>query len=91
MKFVGLLWRHDKPWINRWVRDVNLRLERLLVGIGRTHIDGIDVSSIMRNEHTVHGLHLNPRGKDKLMRLIAESFKGRHIPVVMGVQNPFLG
>jgi hypothetical protein len=30
-------------------------------------------------------------GKDKLTRLIAESIKGRHIPVVMGVQNPFLG
>ncbi|PNF43658.1 hypothetical protein B7P43_G18068 [Cryptotermes secundus] len=85
VKFVGLLWRRDKPWINRWVRDVNL-----LMGIYRAHIDGIDVSSIMRNEHTVHGLHLNPRGKDKLTRLIAESFKGRHIPVVMGVQNPFL-
>jgi hypothetical protein len=28
VKFLGLLWRHDKPWINRWVRDVNLRLER---------------------------------------------------------------
>jgi len=91
VKFVGLLWRHDKPWINRWVRDVNLRLERSLVGIGRTHIGGIDVSSILRSEHTVHGLHLNPRGKDKLTRLIAESIKGRHIPVVMGVQNPFLG
>jgi hypothetical protein len=31
------------------------------------------------------------RWMDKLTQLIAESIKGRHIPVVMGVQNPFLG
>jgi hypothetical protein len=91
VKFVGLLWRHDKPWINRWVREVNLRLECSLVEVDRTHIDVVDVSSISRREHTVHGLHLNPRGKDKLMRLIAESIKGRHIPAVMDVHNPFLG
>jgi hypothetical protein len=91
VKFVGLLWRHDKPWIDRWVREVNLRLECSLVAVGRTHIDVVDVSSISRWEHTVHSLHLNPRGKDKLTRLIAESIKGRHIPVVTGVQKPFLG
>jgi hypothetical protein len=50
----------------------------------------VDVSSISRRKHTVHGLHLNPRGKDKLTWLTADSIKGRHIPVVMGVQNPFL-
>lgn len=91
VRFVGLLWRHDKPWINRCVREINLRLERSLVEAGSAHIDAIDVSSILRSEHTVHGLHLNPRGKDKLTQLIAESIKGRHIPVVMGVQNHFLG
>jgi hypothetical protein len=91
MKLVGLLWQHDKPWINRWVREVNLSLERSLVEVGRTHIGVADVSSTSRREHTVHGLHLNARGKDILTRLIAESIKGRHIPVVMGVQNPFLG
>ncbi|PNF14757.1 hypothetical protein B7P43_G16355 [Cryptotermes secundus] len=91
VRFVGLFWRHDKPWINRCVREINLRLERSLVEVGAAHIDAIDVSSILRSEHTVHGLHLNPRGKDKLTRLIAESIKGRHIPVVMGVQNHFLG
>jgi hypothetical protein len=46
VKYVDLLWRHDKPWINRWVREVNLRLERSLVEVGRTHIDVVDVSSI---------------------------------------------
>jgi hypothetical protein len=79
------------PWINTWVREVNLRLELSLVEVSRTHIDVVDVSSISRREHTVHGLHLNPRDKDKLTRITAESIKGRHIPVVMGVQNPFLG
>jgi hypothetical protein len=57
VRFVGLLWRHDKPWINRWVREVNLRLERLLMEFGWTHTDG---SSILRSESIVHGLHLNP-------------------------------
>jgi hypothetical protein len=66
VKFVGFLWQHDKPWINRWVREVNLRLDHSLVEVGRTHIDVVDVSSISRREHTVRGLHLNPRGKDKL-------------------------
>jgi hypothetical protein len=45
VKFVGLLWRHEKPWINRWVREVNLWLERSLVKVGRTHIDVVDISS----------------------------------------------
>jgi hypothetical protein len=67
VKFVGLLWRHDKPWINRRVKEVNLRLECLFVEVGGTHTDAIDVSSISRSEHTVHGLHLNSPGKDKLM------------------------
>jgi hypothetical protein len=57
VRFVGVLWQHDKPWIYRWVREVNLQLERLLVEFCWTHID---VSSILRSEHTVHGLHLNP-------------------------------
>jgi hypothetical protein len=89
VKLVSLLWRHDKPWINRRVRDVNLRLEHSLVEVGRTHIDVVGVYSISRRKHTVHGLHLHPRGKDKLTRLNADSIKGRHIPVVMGVQNLF--
>jgi hypothetical protein len=46
VRFVGLLWRHDKPWINRWVMEVNLRLECLLVEVGRTHIDVTDISSL---------------------------------------------
>jgi hypothetical protein len=66
VKFDGLLWRHDKPWINRWVRGVDLQLEHSLVEVDRTHTDVVDVSSITRRKHTVHGLHLNPRGKDKL-------------------------
>jgi hypothetical protein len=60
VKFVGLLWQHDKPWINKWVREVNLRLQHSLVEVGRTHIEEADVSSISRSKHTVHGLHLNP-------------------------------
>jgi hypothetical protein len=49
VRFVGL-WRHDKPWINRWVRGVNFLLERSLVEFSWTYIV---VSSILRSEHTV--------------------------------------
>jgi len=30
-----LFWRHDKPWINRKFRCVNLRLDRTLMGCGK--------------------------------------------------------
>jgi len=33
VRFVNLLRRYDKPWMNRKVRSVNLRLDRALRGM----------------------------------------------------------
>ena len=35
VRFEILFWRHDRPWINRKVRNVNLRLDRALMGCGQ--------------------------------------------------------
>jgi hypothetical protein len=60
--FVGLLQCHDKPHMSRWVRGVNMELERALWTADKSHISLIDVASINRYDHTRHGLHLNSRG-----------------------------
>jgi hypothetical protein len=56
----------------------------------------MDVSSLNRNDHTRHGLHLNSRGKEKLVQLIANEIRCKldtgKIPVITGVRaRPFLG
>jgi hypothetical protein len=33
VRFVNLFWRHEKPWINRKVRGVNLRLDQALLEV----------------------------------------------------------
>jgi hypothetical protein len=68
--FVGLLRRHDKPWMDRKVRSMNARLEWTLMGRGASHIGVIDTNCIVREEYMTHGLHLNSRGKRKLKFLL---------------------
>jgi hypothetical protein len=77
---VNLLRRYDKPWINRRVRSVNLRLDRTLIRRDMAHINVIYTGTTVREEYTTHGLHLNSRGKMRLTRLIAESVCGGHVP-----------
>jgi hypothetical protein len=94
--FVGLLERHDRPHMNKWVRSVNMRLERVLWDMHKTHIGLIDVSSLNIYDHTRHVLHLNLRGKGKLVQLIANVIRCKpdtgKIPVINGVNSrPFLG
>jgi hypothetical protein len=50
--FVGLLQRHDKPHMSRWVRSVNMELECALWTADKSHIGLIDVASINRYDHT---------------------------------------
>jgi hypothetical protein len=75
--------------------SVNMELEHALWTADGSHIHLIDVSSISRYDHTRHGLHLNSRGKEKLVHLIADGIRcvpetGR-IPVISGVYSrPFL-
>jgi hypothetical protein len=95
---VNLLRRYDKPWMNRKVRSLNLRLDRALLGHGTSHIGVADTMTIGRDVYTAHGLHLNSRGKRKLTYLIAVRLDGGHvsdvssIPVITRVRaSPFLG
>jgi len=70
--FVNLFWRHDKPWINRKVRSVNLRLDQALMVGGNSHHHVIEIPSFQREDFMNHGLHLNSLGKKKLTLLIAK-------------------
>jgi hypothetical protein len=38
---------------------MNLRLDRALMICDMSHIGVIDTASFVREDHTVHGLHLN--------------------------------
>jgi hypothetical protein len=63
---VNLFSRYDKPWMNERVRRVNLRLDRALMGRDMAHIGVIDTASLVRDDYTTHGLHLNSLGKRRL-------------------------
>jgi hypothetical protein len=73
--FVGLLDHHDRPHMSKWVRSANIRPEHVLWSADRSHIGLIDVSSLNRNDHTRPGLHLNSRGKEKLVQLTANEIR----------------
>ena len=59
VKLVNLFMRHDKPWLNRRVKSINLGLDRALLGYDRSHIGVVDTSLLLRQDFTTHGLHLN--------------------------------
>jgi hypothetical protein len=95
--FVNLFQRHDKPWMNGRVRSMNLRLDRALMRRDMSHIGVIDSSSIAREDFTMHGLHLNSRGKKRLMHLIAERVVDGHVARISSISvitharaSPFL-
>ena len=95
---VNLFRRHDKPWMNKKVSSVNIRLDRALLRPSLSHIGVIDTSTIVRDEYTNHGLHLNWRGKRKLTLLIAGKLRDDYvsgissIPVITHARaSPFLG
>jgi len=44
-----------------------------------SHSNVIDTGTIVREEHTTHGLHLNSRGKMRLKHHIVESIRGGHV------------
>jgi hypothetical protein len=95
--FVNLFERHDKPWMNGRVRSMNLWLGGALRRHDISHIGVTNTSPIMREDYTMHGLHLNSQGKKRLMQLTAERVVGDHasgissIPVVTHARAlPFL-
>jgi len=73
-KFVNLLWSHDKPWINRKVRNVNPRIWWGSVGVWRVP------RSTLLKPHCFKGMASRPmaciyihEAKKKLTLLIAKS------------------
>jgi hypothetical protein len=90
--------RHDKPWLNRRVKSINLGLDQALLGHDRSHIGAVDTSLLLRQDFTTHGLHLNSRGKKKLTHLVAKSLDDngisafKSIPVICNARaSSFLG
>ena len=75
VRFVSLFWRHDKPWINRKVRGVNLRLDLALLECGKSHICVTETTSFQREDLMIHGLHLNSQDKKKLFLLRVQVIK----------------
>jgi len=57
VRFVNLFWRHDKPWINRKVRGVNLGLHQALLECGKSCICVTETTSFQREDLMTHGLH----------------------------------
>jgi hypothetical protein len=97
--FVNLLRIYDNPWMNRRVMSVNLQLDRALMRHDMSHINITDTGTIVREEYTTHGLHLNSRGKMRLTHLTVESVPGGHVPcrnssipvITHARASPFLG
>jgi hypothetical protein len=50
-----------------------------------SHIGITDAASIARKEFTMHGLHLNSRGKKKLLHFIAERVTGGHVSSISSI------
>jgi len=68
VRFVNLFWRYDKPWVDRKVRSVNLRIDPAALGCGKSHIHVIETTSFQRED-----CHLNLHGKKTLTLPIAKS------------------
>jgi hypothetical protein len=49
------------------------------------HIGVIDTASLVRDDYTTHGLHLNSRGKRRLTHLIVERIGGGHVSSVRSI------
>jgi hypothetical protein len=63
VRCVNLLRRYEKPQMKWRVRRVNLQPDRALMRCDMSHINVTDTGTIVREEYTTHGLHLNSGGK----------------------------
>jgi hypothetical protein len=68
MGFVNLFQKPDKPWMNRKVGSMNLRLDRALMRYDMFHINVTGASYFVREDFMRHGLHLNSQSKRRLLR-----------------------
>jgi carbonic anhydrase/acetyltransferase-like protein (isoleucine patch superfamily) len=63
--------------MNGRVGSMNLQFDPALLRRDMSHIDVID-TSIVREDYTMHGLHLNSPGKKRPTQLIAERVVSGH-------------
>lgn len=68
---VGLPPRHDEPALNPVVSQVNARLHKIASEF--QNVEFLSLDSFPRSAFTVHGLHLNQRGKKLLASLLLRS------------------
>jgi hypothetical protein len=83
--FVNLFQRHDKPWLNGRVRNMNLQLDQALMSHDMSHVDIIDAASISKKDFMTHDLHLISRGKKRLTYVIAERVTGGHLASISSI------
>jgi hypothetical protein len=83
--FVSPFRRHDNLWINRRVRSINLGLDWVLLEHDVSSIGVIDTASIMREDYTSNGLHLNSQGMRRLVNLTAERMGDNQVTSVSSV------
>jgi hypothetical protein len=50
--FLNLFKRHDKLWINRRIRRMNLKLDPYLLGKDMAHTGVTDTASFVKDGHT---------------------------------------
>jgi hypothetical protein len=82
---VNLFRRHNKLWMNRKVRSVNVQLDQALLVHGVSHFDVINTTTIMREEYKNHGVHLNWQGKRRLTLLIAGKQSDDHVSGISSI------
>jgi hypothetical protein len=65
-------------------------LEHVLCNVNNSHIGLIHVSCLNTYDHTRHGLHLNSKGKEKLVQLTVNEFRCKldtgKMPVITGAR-----
>jgi len=49
---------------------VNVSLDQVLLGFGRSHVHIIDTTLFLWEKFTTHDLHLNARGKRKITAIV---------------------
>jgi hypothetical protein len=74
VRFVHLFWRHDKYWINRKVWNVNLRIDQVVLGCGKSHTHVTETTSFQRED-----CHLNSQVKKKLTLLTAKNLGDKNL------------
>jgi hypothetical protein len=77
--FVKQFMRHNKRWMKRRIRRMNVQLDWDLMEHHTSHTGIFDTASIMTKDYISHGLQLNSQGKRRLVDLTAEEMGDNHV------------